>query len=489
MSEQGDDKPEKVIPSHGVVVRAKNGDVIRYDPTGLVMRLSDRVIEDIALRMGHRAETSAVSTPRAGLTTASPPAAEDALEGVDAWNIRSDGDWLRFTARLPGAQGVRGFLRHCDGGAILADGPGAVLGILGLGGPRAALATPGAPAFPQHIVAPADDIGAVGMAGVEPAPETDRLEHLREVTHEALVAETLLHWQMADYAPLPLIVTRAETDSSASAADLAKGPALDNLLQAAKNLKSAATLMGKRAKILAVCLDYALEDLTGDPIAYRDGMLAAMKAVEDGLWSLGFDKPLFVARFENGLAQGDAAGVLAGQWELSWNHGDHNLVYSAPAYMFEHDRFDRPTEAARRQMAKLTAAAIRDGANWRCPIFFLAEHVAGDRRVIRVTVQAASAGLRLDEPEGTGTDQSLGFALLDDTSGATITKVEIDPDDPLALLVHCDRAPEGDGLRLCYAAHGAGGVSDLWGMATDDGAELRRYALPAILPVHDGPKA
>ena len=27
------------IAGHGVVVRASNGDVIRYDPTGLVMRL------------------------------------------------------------------------------------------------------------------------------------------------------------------------------------------------------------------------------------------------------------------------------------------------------------------------------------------------------------------------------------------------------------------------------------------------------------------
>jgi hypothetical protein len=129
---------------------------------------------------------------------------EDALRDVDAWNIRAEGDWLRFTARLAGRQGVRGFRRHVSGGAILGDAPGPVMAILGLGGPSAALATPGPPSYPHHVVAPADDIGAVGMAGIEAAPETDRLEGLRECTHEALVAETLLDWRLEAFAPLPL---------------------------------------------------------------------------------------------------------------------------------------------------------------------------------------------------------------------------------------------------------------------------------------------
>jgi hypothetical protein len=46
------DDTEEHAPGHGVVVRAPNGDVIRYDPSGLVMRLSDKVIADIALRLG-----------------------------------------------------------------------------------------------------------------------------------------------------------------------------------------------------------------------------------------------------------------------------------------------------------------------------------------------------------------------------------------------------------------------------------------------------
>jgi hypothetical protein len=195
---------EEQAPGHGVVVRAPNGDVIRYDPSGLVMRLSDRVIADIALRLDAR--------PEGG--TPGPPVDEDALGDVDAWNIRAEGDWLRFTARLAGRQGVRGFRRHVTGGTILGDAPGPVMAVLGLGGPSAALATPGRPAYPHHVVAPADDIGAVGMAGIEAAPETDRLEGLRECTHEALVAETLLDWRLEAFAPLPLFVVRAETEAA-----------------------------------------------------------------------------------------------------------------------------------------------------------------------------------------------------------------------------------------------------------------------------------
>jgi len=472
-----DANPETPIAGHGVIVRASNGAVIRYDPTGLVMRLSDRVIADIALRLGQTADAGPEMRPKAH-----PAEAVDTdalLDGIDAWGVAQEGDWLRFTARMPGAQGIRGFRRHVDGGAILGDGPGAVLGILGLGGPRAALATPGAPAFAYHIVAPEDDIGAVGMAGIETAPETDRLEPLRECPLAALVAETILHWQIDKIAPLPLIVARVETDASASATDLAKGRAVENLIVAAANLKAAAARMGKRAKLLAVCLDYALEHVTGDAVAYRDGMLAAMTRIEAGLGALGHDQPLFVAVFEAGLDPVGAAPVLEGQWELAWNHGDHRLIHAAPSYMFARDRFDRPTEAARRQMAEMTAAAIAEGPDWRCPTLFLAERETGAPGVIRVTAQGLGP-LVIDG------DAPAGFTLLGDTSGAIITAVEIAQDDAQAILIRCDRPPAGAGLRLGYAAGIAGALRDGWEMESRTGTRLHRWALPAILPVHAG---
>ncbi|AHM04408.1 hypothetical protein roselon_02057 [Roseibacterium elongatum DSM 19469] len=411
---------------------------------------------------------------------------------MDAWDIRQQRAWLRFSARLPGEQGVRGFRKPVSGGDILADSPGAVLGILGIGGPRAALANPRRAAFPPHIVAPADDIGAVGHAGFEMAVKTDRLEHLREMTHEALAAETMLFWQLEKFEPLPLLVTRVETDGSATAADLARGRAAENLLIAAENLRDAARSMGRKPRLLAICLDYALEDTSPDATAYRDGMLALMDRLEEGLWALGYDKPLFVARFEPGLPEVAPAAALEGQWELAWNHGDHKFIHSAPAYMFALDAFDRPTEEARVQMAEMTAAAIAAGPDWRCPTLFLAEHEPGTPEVIRVIAQA-QGDLVIDPDDLLGAGGTAGFHLSGDTTGARITKVEIAPDDAQAILVHCDRTPEGRDLGLAYAcgaeAHGGrntGGLRDTWWLDSRTDTRLFRWALPARLPVRKG---
>lgn len=454
----------------GVILRAANGDVIRYDPSGLTLRLSDTVLRDITLRLD-RGDVRNEAVPE--------PVDGDALKGVDAWDVRREGEWLLFTARLPGAQGGRGFRRLVSGGDILGCGPGPVLGVFGLGGPRAALANPGPPAFRYHVVAPADDIGAVGMAGIGRAAQTDTLEHMRECPHEALVADTLLQWQMDGYAPLPLFVARMESDASASAYELAHGVAVENLLIAAGTLKAAAARMGKPARIKAICLDYALEDLTGDATVYRDGMLAVMARIEAGLGALGFDKPLFVARFETGIEAPDPA-ILSGQWELCWNHGDHRMIYSASSATFAHDRFARPTEDARVQMAEMSAAAISEGETWRCPMLHLAEIEGAAGDIIRVTAQGDGA-LVLD-----GGGPAHGFALQG--SDAAIDRVEIAPDDPQAVLLHCAGRVTGDAVRLNYLPRGAGGLHDGWLLESRTGVVLRRWALPAILPVHGGPR-
>lgn len=481
MANSENDGPEDddMIAGHGIVLRASNGDVIRYDPSGLVMRLSDRVVEDIALRLPDRGAPVAV---------AQAAATADLPDAIDAWNARADGDWVTFTARLPGAQGVRGFRRHAEGGDIIADVNGPLLGILGIGGARAALATRQAADFPQHIVAPADDIGAVGHAGVEVAKVTDRLEHLREMTHEALVAQTVLQWRMDDFGPLPLFVTRVETDGSTTSAELAKGRAVENLLIAARNLRAAADLMGKPAKILAVTLDFALEDHSDTAMAYRDGMLATMDAISDGLWAIGFDKPLFVARFESGLPDIAPQAALDGQWELSWSHGDHRLIHSAPGYMFAHDAYDRPTDLARQHQSEMTACAIAEAATWKCPTLHLAE-IEG--KTIRVAARAAGP-LTVDDHTPFGIGENAGFHLTGCENGARITGVHIASDDPHTVLVTLDKAPSGADLRLAYACAGtrnAGALRDDWHLESATGATLHRWALPAHLPVTGGRNA
>ena len=216
--------------TEGVIIRAENGDVIRYDETGLVLRLSDKVISDIAARLELK--------PQAAGTEALP--LPDLPEGIDLWAPRRKGDWLFFQANLPGADSARGYRRHVDGGAVIAEARGSLLAVLGIGGARAGLGSPGPARFRWHVLAPADDIGAVGQGGEGEAVATDALEPLRELTVEALVADELLARRRAAFQPLPLMVVRAETDMAATAHELGTGKAVANLDQAFFNLKAAA---------------------------------------------------------------------------------------------------------------------------------------------------------------------------------------------------------------------------------------------------------
>jgi hypothetical protein len=501
VTEKTDNRPASpnLRPGHGVLVRAKNGDVIGYDPTGLVLRLADKVIDDIALRLGGRLQAEAATGEPRDVAEL-----EAMLEGRDVWNIRAEGDWLRFSGRLPGRQGPRDFRLCRAGGDVVADAPGAVVGILGIGGPRAALANPESAAYPFHILAPADDIGAVGHAGVERAAVTDLLAHLREMTHEALMAEVCLDWQLEKHAGLPIFVTRVETDSSASAAALAGGMAVENLLRAAANLKLAAARLGKPARIFAVTIDFALEAVEGSATEYRDGMLALMARVEGGLARLGFEPPVFLARFECGRPGLIDDRMVEAQWELAWNSGAHRLVISAPSHMFAHDEYDRPTPEARRQMAAMSAAAASAAGvqtlkpdpmvdGWRCPVIHLAELESGPKgAVVLRLVLRALGGLVLAPGGSLGGDRPVGLAMDGDAAGAKILSVAIDPADAQAVLITLDRRPAGDDLRLRYgygvAPEGSGQVAirDGWELAAADGRVLHRWALPCRLAIREG---
>jgi hypothetical protein len=477
-----EETPPEAQPGHGTLIRVRNGDAIRYEPSGLTLRLSDRVIADIALRLDlARGPTADAPDPTA------PPAeaeavARDALADVDAWGIVRRGDWLHFSARLPGAQGTRGFRRHVSGGAILGDGPGPIQAILGLGGPRAALASPGASAFPYHVVARGDDIGPVGQAGVGTVARTDRLEPLRECTLEALTAEALLSWRLEAFAPLPLFFVRSETAACPTAAEFARGRAVDNLLATAENLRAAAAHLGVEACIAAICLAYDWDHVEGDAAAYRDGMLATMARVEAGLAALGFDRPRFLCHFEAGLDGTNAAAVVEGQWELAWNHGAHRLTFAAPAAMFARDRFERLTDNGRREMAEMTAAALAAGPDWHCPTFLLAEREPGAADTIRVVAKSLGDLALADGAAD-------AFTLTQGAVPVPITDLRVAPDDPKALLISHAPPAGGGALTLGYGLTGAGGVHDGWQMVSATGRRLHREALPCRLPVQGGAKA
>ncbi|MCX8509069.1 MAG: hypothetical protein ORN49_09375, partial [Rhodobacteraceae bacterium] len=267
--------------------------------------------------------------------------------------------------------------------------------------------------------------------------------------------------------------------------------AMENLDQAARNLHRAAERLGTHAKLLAVTLDFALEDRSDDRAAYRDGMIAVMEEATVRLGRLGFAQPLFLATFECGTHRITESPALAGQWDLSWNHAAHRLTYVAPGYAFAQDATARLTDQGCHDRASLYAAALQAvgaGGDWRCPVIHLAE---ADGATLRVVCASASA-LVLDPADPFGAGKAAGFRLLG-AGAPKILKVERDPDDDKAVLLHCSAPLPESGLQLAYA-YGAkpgkgpfppncGALRDSWSAGPDAARPLHRWALPALLPV------
>lgn len=402
----------------------------------------------------------------------------DLLGDIDAWGLRVEGDWLRFTGVLEHGQGARGYLRARAGGDVIADAPGPLYGLFSLGGARRAGFTDGPVGFRFNVLAPGDDIGAVGLEGTAQAVPTAAMQHLPHASRDALIAETLLGWRRAAMRGQPLFLVRAETDGSASIADLARGAAYANFLTAVDSLILAATALGKAAKVLAVSIDFGLEDLTTPAAAFAEGLRALMRQVERDLARRGLQRPIFLYAGELGMPGQPAHPAMLAAWELAWSHGPHQLALPGPGYMFEHSRHGRLTDRGRLDAAEMDAHAIlalSQRAPWACPSFLLAEYAG---REIRVTAQAL-APLVIDAQDPFGAGPRGGFTL---TGPAQITGLRLDPQDDRALILTCDRPPEGGMLH--YACEGPGALRDTWAAPSRAGGVLHRWAYPAALPLH-----
>jgi hypothetical protein len=471
----------------GVLLRAKNGDVIGFDETGLRMNLSDSVIADIHSRL-----------PAAAADAVVDPAV---LGDVDAWQMRQRGAWYIFSANLPGAQGPRQFRRRvrlsdeASAPDIIADTAGAVYGLLSFGGSRRAVTASEPLSFPYHVVTTGDDLGPAGAAGTQDNTATDIIQKLTEQTRDSLIADEILRRRMASHRALPLIYARSETDSSAGIAALLHGAAMANFRQTVLNLCAAAQSLGKPAKVLSVGLDFTLEDVLSTGADWTRGMHGIMEQITDLFADNGLRKPLFTSVFDAGTADISDTPILRAQWDLAWNKGTHEHVYAAPGYMFAQDPFGRPTPEARLQIAEMESFAIEarnSDALWACPVLLLAERET-DAKVIRCRGEALGAFV-LDEADPLNAGEACGFRLEGDDKGARIMKVSLDAKDPNDLLITCDKPPKGKDLTLCYAlGHPAsddgmpanrGSLRDGFSHQSVTGQTLHRWALPAALPVH-----
>jgi hypothetical protein len=198
---------------------------------------------------------------------------------------------------------------------------------------------------------------------------------------------------------------------------------------------------------------------------------------------------VFLTAFDCGTQTVTRGPGLEGQWELSWNHGDHQLVIAAPSYAFQIDDTGRLTDAGRAEKAVLMTEAllaVQGGGKWVCPVIQLAERTGDDI----VLVCEAQDGLMIDPDDPFGAGPTAGFALEGVTNGATITGIEFAKYDPKAVILRCSQRPEGD-IHVTYAygeGPGTGPYPANRGALRGDfgtGA-LRRWALPARLKLTDG---
>lgn len=490
-------KADKSAPNSGTIIRAENGDILRYDETGMVMVLSDKVIADIARRLPKTPEIPDVQNISAERVDA------DVLGDIDAWGVHQHGEWYLFTANLTGKQGVRQFRRLVKPDnqdaepAIIADASGPIRGILSLGGSRRATGYVEASNYPWHILAPADEIGAVGFAGTETAKPCKMLQPLPEMTHDAALADVLLSEQHQEHRALNLYMTRTETDEATSITALSDGLAYANVLAAAQTLQTTAKRLDKRAGILAFNLEFSLEDVESDAKTYCTGMLDLIAKLTLDLSAMGFRRPPFLATFDCGTHEVNDDPILRAQWELAWQGADYGLCYTAPGYMFTQDRFGRPDMNAVWQMAEMEARALEVLYNeeiWMCPTFLLAEREP-DPNVIRVRARAMQ-DLLIDTSDPFGAGEACGFSIEGATNKVKITNVAVASDDTQDILLTFDKEPKGKNLTLLYAfgvsvprnridyPSACGAIRDGWAFKSKTGKTLHRWALPAALPVH-----
>lgn len=486
MADQNEGEQTASPPAAGTLIRAQNGDIVRFDPSGLTMVLSDKVIADIAGRLPPQAR---------------PWIDPGVLGNIDAWDLRADGEWYVFSANLRGRQGPRLFRRLMTPDdaeqepKVIADGAGPLCGLFSLGGARQAMGLDAELAFPWHVLAPADDIGAVGHAGA-PADICTALEPLRELTRDAALADCLVARQFDAHEALSLFVTRAETDNSPSIRALARGAAYDNLMVAVGALQAAAERLGRPAVLAALTLAYTLEDVDSDGPAYRDGVLDLLSMLTRDIAARGLRMPPVLAQFDCGTHTVNDHPVLRAQWDLAWQGGQYGLCYTAPGYMFRQDRYARPDLAALRQMAEMDAAALavlHQGAEWTCPIFLLAEREP-DPAQIRVRARAMG-DLVIDDTDPFGAGPSRGFSLAGATNAPVLTDIAVAGDDRQDLILTFDTPPEGTALELRYAfgmaperagmdyPQACGAIRDGWQAESVTGPQLHRWALPAAIPV------
>ncbi|SDD41764.1 hypothetical protein SAMN05421538_101570 [Paracoccus isoporae] len=469
-----------------ILLSAENGPVLAADDTGLVMRLSDRVVADIARRMGQAPGTAKGEALPQGDPVAAAPVTLDAaiLGDIDAWDAMRDGDWLRFTARLPGAEGVRRYRRHISGPALLAETPGPVLGLFSLSGGRRFNAPSALPEFPYHL------------ANISPQEDEGEAPRLFEALHHsginAYTACTLLRHRHDAFRALPLFATAA---ALLPPGPLGSGTDLDMLRPSLDRFAALAGALGKSARIAAIAVEIGPDHLADgmDARGFHAAGLALLDGISATVDQAGLAPPRILLTLDCGAWWGTQAArariAAEGFALLALRPGGHDLCVVGATAALTQDRLGQPTADAILAQSAVEAQALEARMAreaWTAPLMCLAER--DGPRALRAVFKAGAA-LILDPDDPMQAGPAAGFAITGADAAPGIAGVEIHPQDDRAIRITLDGdLPDSGEWRLDYAipeAPGAGrpgwngALRDDWQAVSGDGRTHYRWAVPA----------
>ncbi len=388
--------------------------------------------------------------------------------GGNIWMLQHDADGMRYMSDRWGGATI-GYVER--DGVTLAETPDLALCFLGFGD-GFQVQRPLAQHFPWHVTDTRLDgtVPAMGMIA-EATLASERAYGARETLHSTLT------------------VTQTQPGITAQEA-LPGSPAYDALLSQLDAGQSALAVWNKRLVVDRIRL--AL--LTGAPTtseaeAAKHYFDVAQALTTDVLARTGQNTPpVLVVIPQAGSRTDGTSEVALAESRFDLDNPVLNAIVPTPAYPWPlmAGTPATPSPEAALLMDELSCLAVAEhqaGRRWFCPSLQLAR-LKG--RTIHVTV-STMGGLELD-------DGPHGFHVLSGIAPLPIARVQVVSDTEIT--VELDSAPT-DELRLTYAwghknaaasaSHSAnhGALHDGWHADSQSlpGQKLRRYALPARLPV------
>ncbi|WP_282029806.1 hypothetical protein [Paracoccus marcusii] len=384
----------------------------------------------------------------------------DVVASLDAWDVRRDGDILRFTANYWGNH-PRAYVKRGSGDPW-AESISEIQVRLLYGDELADAPLSHCPDHFAHILVPNDGHGQEGLNGEVTEAEADDIDR----SGKGFAAMAADSWLRASKRAKPWIGARSEAVLGADLDELAEGQALYNLARACTQFRQAVAPYSKRSSVQAVSLLQGAADGRPD---YKAALLRLSRRIvtETGTRQINLYQPAGTA-FE-----GRPTSVF-GTVDAYRERGEIPLVLVSPIYPMRRRSGSmlQPDPVGMTMLAELDGLA---GPDWLPPLAFYAEL---HRNNIAVDFEIMD-GCSLVAP-------SFGLTFIEAETGRSIevvdSEVTADPItlEPTRLLVTLAEQPVGGGV-LRYAYDNLQPIFDLSGSTFCNGGDMRdSWSHPSI---------